>query len=191
MSPKNSIDAENKKKARDDALEFLETLKISDGANSDNGGASKDANDEEVGSQDKGPSARADEDPKSMLKFIDDLTESAKRGSAASEEGDSDARKGDTVKGDDVSATGGGWSWGGLWGQAAALVEQNEQFKSGLGKLKESFDNVRNTEASKSLESRVKTFVSQESINRLGGDLKRSLDTVIDTIAPPIQEHEA
>ncbi|KAJ2507645.1 hypothetical protein GGI11_006295 [Coemansia sp. RSA 2049] len=191
MTPKNSIDAENKKKARDDALEFLETLKISDGANSDNGGASKDANDEEVGSQDKGPSARADEDPKSMLKFIDDLTESAKRGSAASEEGDSDARKGDTAKGDDVSATGGGWSWGGLWGQAAALVEQNEQFKSGLGKLKESFDNVRNTEASKSLESRVKTFVSQESINRLGGDLKRSLDTVIDTIAPPIQEHEA
>ncbi|KAJ2884042.1 hypothetical protein GGI21_001415, partial [Coemansia aciculifera] len=82
MPPKSKAEADSKKKARDDALQFLETLEINDGeeeapnsqpaeaivspteaANADSGGG---------GSDEK-------KDPKSMLKFIDDLTESAKR----------------------------------------------------------------------------------------------------------------
>ncbi|KAJ2554277.1 hypothetical protein EV175_002643 [Coemansia sp. RSA 1933] len=197
MPPKNSIDAGSKKKARDDALEFLETLNISDESKPESTGAAKDGKAEGIDEADKeSPGKAADsEDPKSMLKFIDDLTESAKRRSTSSpEDGNGEAKEGSAGKDEEAAAPaasdGGGWSWGGLWGQAAALVEQNEQLKSGLGRLKESIDTVRNTEASKSLESRVKTFVNQENIHRLGGDLKRSLDTVIDTIAPPIQEHE-
>ncbi|KAJ2400201.1 hypothetical protein GGI23_002183 [Coemansia sp. RSA 2559] len=192
MSPKNSIDAESKKKARDDALEFLETLEISDEPKPDKTSTTKDEGSERAGGQTKDSSGRAagDEDPKSMLKFIDDLTESAKRGSASPKGADEEAKEAETANNEPTPAAGSGWSWGGFWGQAAALVEQNEQLKSGLGRLKESIDTVRNTEASRNLESRVKTFVNQENIHRLGGDLKRSLDTVIDTIAPPIQDHE-
>ncbi|KAJ1904299.1 hypothetical protein LPJ81_002572, partial [Coemansia sp. IMI 209127] len=193
MSPKNSIDAESKKKARDDALEFLETLEISDEPKTDKASTTESEGNERAGGQAKDSSSRAagDEDPKSMLKFIDDLTESAKRGSASPEGTDEEAKEAGTANNEPTpAADSGGWSWGGLWGQATALVEQNEQLKSGLGKLKESIDTVRNTETSRNLESRVKTFVNQENIHRFGGDLKRSLDTVIDTIAPPIQEHE-
>ncbi|KAJ1733595.1 hypothetical protein LPJ61_001487 [Coemansia biformis] len=193
MSPRASTDAGSKKKAHDEALQFLETLEISDeGATGGQGGGSGDPS----GADGEGAGASS-KDAKGMLKFIDDLTESAKRGTSPGGDGGDDAGGGSDGNGSSAKASGekqpeagGGWSWGGIWGQAAALVEQNQQFKSGLGKLKESIDQVRNTEASKSIESRVRTMVAHESIAKLGGDVRRSLNTVIDTIAPPIQEHE-
>ncbi|KAJ1990580.1 hypothetical protein GGI26_001026 [Coemansia sp. RSA 1358] len=189
MSQKNSIDAESKKKARDDALEFLETLKISDDPNAQNNEAAHN-NEDAAAHQDNSASSGKDEDPKSMLKFIDDLTESAKRTNSLPDNGSGETKNGDSANSGVTSNNSSSWSWGGLWGQATALVEQNQQLKSGIGKLKESLDHVRNTEASRSIESRVKTFVNQENISKFSGDLKRSLDTVIDTLAPPIQEHE-
>ncbi|KAJ1645623.1 hypothetical protein J3B02_005374 [Coemansia erecta] len=187
-----SMEADNKKKARDDALQFLETLEITDDAAEAQ--ASETANSKyaanitstavagaDACTSSAEPTEKSKEDPKSMLKFIDDLTESAKRStSPPASEGTKQT----------TQSSGSGWSWGGIWGQATALVEQNAQLKSGLGKLKESIDQVRNTETSKALGSRVKTFVNQENISKLGGELKRGLDTVIDTIAPPIEEHE-
>ncbi|KAJ1941927.1 hypothetical protein EC988_006630, partial [Linderina pennispora] len=170
MPPKNDSDA--KKKARDDALQFLETLEIADEAEAEADAAenasvnAKDAAKESDGEKPK-------EDPKTMLKFIDDLTESAEQPAQPAQ-----------------PAQSGSWSWGGIWGQAAALVEQNAQLKSGIGKLKSSIDQVRSTEASKMIEGRVKTLVNQENITKFSGELKRSLDSVIDTIAPPIQDHE-
>ncbi|KAJ1883488.1 hypothetical protein H4R99_000803 [Coemansia sp. RSA 1722] len=189
MSAKNSVEIGNKKKARDDALQFLETLEITDDATEAQGSENAGSKDADAASKvESGAGAaspelteKGKEDPKSMLKFIDDLTESAKR--STSPPANEDAKQ-------TAQASGGGWSWGGIWGQATALVEQNAQLKSGLGKLKESIDQVRNTETSKALGSRVKTFVNQENISKLGGELKRGLDTVIDTIAPPIEEHE-
>ncbi|KAJ2786381.1 hypothetical protein GGI15_001553 [Coemansia interrupta] len=200
MSAKNSAESDNKKKARDDALQFLETLDITDDASAKESesndaanpatsaagaaGASPSSNPAVVSSEagDKGK-----EDPKNMLKFIDDLTESAKRSTSppANESVSASDKTQETS-----SSSGSGWSWGGIWGQAAALVEQNSQLKSGLGKLKESIDHVRNTNTTKALETRVKTLVNQENISKFGGELKRGLDTVIDTIAPPIEEHE-
>ncbi|KAJ2815246.1 hypothetical protein IWW50_006884, partial [Coemansia erecta] len=183
MPPRTSEDADpNKKKARDAALEFLNEL------GEDNEGAL-----EESASKAEDASANADnsKDAKGMLKFIDDLTESAKRSTSPAADNSSNAHSPAAQPAAPAQASGeGGWSWGGIWGQAAALVEQNSQLKSGLGKLKNSIDHVRNTEASKHLESRVRTLVNQENITKLSGDFKRSLDTVMDTIAPPIPEHE-
>ncbi|KAJ1723880.1 hypothetical protein LPJ53_001789 [Coemansia erecta] len=200
MSAKNSSETDNKKKARDDALQFLETLDITDDA-SEKASESNDATNQassaaamtSTSSTSNTAAASADagdkekEDPKNMLKFIDDLTESAKRSTSppANESVSASDKNQETS-----SSSGGGWSWGGIWGQAAALVEQNSQLKSGLGKLKESIDHVRNTDTTKALETRVKTLVNQENISKFGGELKRGLDTVIDTIAPPIEEHE-
>ncbi|KAI8322265.1 hypothetical protein GQ54DRAFT_297497 [Martensiomyces pterosporus] len=192
MPPKTNVEA--KKKARDDALQFLETLDIND---------DEVQNDEAVDSRADAPAATGaaenaagDEkkDPKSMLKFIDDLTESAKR-SVSPTADEASASTTDSTAAPAAApaaskASSGNWSWGGIWGQATALVEQNAQLKSGLGKLKESIEQVKNTETSKAIGSRVKTLVTQENISKLGGEFKRSLDTVIDTIAPPIQEHE-
>lgn len=185
---------DTKKKARDDALQFLETLEINEdkegnGEETQEKDTAAGGNEEEKGDASKNTTeaeGKNKEDPKSMLKFIDDLTESAKQGSGSPPPQDS--KQG--ASGAAGPPGEGGWSWGGIWGQAAALVEQNSQLKSGLGKLRESIDNVRNAEASKALEGRVRTLVTQENIHKLGGDLKRSLDTVMDTLAPPIQEHE-
>ncbi|KAJ2720600.1 hypothetical protein GGI07_004517 [Coemansia sp. Benny D115] len=224
MSAQGSSGAgvDSKKKARDDALQFLETLDIgADEPQTGDGAGAGDAKAEaeteakarataetgqgavpreQAGGAQQGASGGSDDaagpesgeegrkDAKGMLKFIDDLTESAKRSATASPAVDS-GRGGDESGSAGEAAT--GWSWGGIWGQAAALVEQNAQLKTGLGKLKESLEQVRNAEASKALGSRVKTLVTQENISRIGGDLKRSLDTVIDTIAPPVMEHEA
>ncbi|KAJ1900240.1 hypothetical protein LPJ66_001599 [Kickxella alabastrina] len=195
MSAKNSIELDNKKKARDDALQFLETLDIADDAEETQDTEAANSKDTEENSKsqatagapvESGSGDEGKKNPKSMLKFIDDLTESAKRSSSTS------PAPANEPASEPVSATQntGSWSWGGIWGQATALVEQNAQLKSGLGKLKESIEQVRNTETSKALETRVKTLVNQENISKLGGGLKRSLDTVIDTIAPPIEEHE-
>ncbi|KAJ2416349.1 hypothetical protein GGF41_005514, partial [Coemansia sp. RSA 2531] len=186
MPPKT----DNKKKARDDALQFLETLEINDDEETPNSQpAETTVSSAEVTNADDGGSDEK-KDPKSMLKFIDDLTESAKR--SGSPPADSTAAEPQAAEPapEPVSASGNSWSWGGIWGQAAALVEQNSQLKSGLGKLKESIEQVRQTETSKAIGSRVKTLVNQENFAKLSGDLKRSLDTVIDSIAPPIQEHE-
>ncbi|KAJ2041447.1 hypothetical protein H4S04_006098 [Coemansia sp. S16] len=186
MPPKT----DNKKKARDDALQFLETLEINDDEETPNSQpAETTVSSAEVTNADDGGSDEK-KDPKSMLKFIDDLTESAKR--SGSPPADSTAAEPQPAESapEPVSASGNSWSWGGIWGQAAALVEQNSQLKSGLGKLKESIEQVRQTETSKAIGSRVKTLVNQENFAKLSGDLKRSLDTVIDSIAPPIQEHE-
>ncbi|KAJ2747375.1 hypothetical protein GGI20_000513 [Coemansia sp. BCRC 34301] len=190
MPPKVATQVNSKKKAREDALQFLETLEIhnDDEEHAPNSQAAEAiVSSAEATTVDDG-SSNEKKDPKSMLKFIDDLTESAKR--SASPPADS-ATEAQTVAAAEGSAPGSSsWSWGGIWGQAAALVEQNSQLKSGLGKLKESIDHVRQTEASKVIGSRVKTLVNQENFAKLSGDLKRSLDTVIDSIAPPIQEHE-
>ncbi|KAJ2871895.1 hypothetical protein GGH93_004457 [Coemansia aciculifera] len=193
MPPKT----DNKKKARDDALQFLETLEINDDEETPNSQpAETTVSSAEATNADDGGSDEK-KDPKSMLKFIDDLTESAKR--SASPPADNSAAEAQTAAPAAAaapapaaagSAPGNSWSWGGIWGQAAALVEQNSQLKSGLGKLKESIEQVRQTETSKAIGSRVKTLVNQENFAKLSGDLKRSLDTVIDSIAPPIQEHE-
>ncbi|KAJ2779922.1 hypothetical protein H4R18_003737 [Coemansia javaensis] len=185
MTPRASIDAGSKKKAHDEALQFLETLEISDE------GPAAPAT---IDGKGAGGNDADGKDAKGMLKFIDDLTESAKRsaspssGAATTEAATEAETKAAASTGG--GGSGGGWSWGGIWGQAAALVEQNQQLKSGLGKLKESIDQVRNTEATRSIESRVRTMVNHESIAKLGGDVRRSLTTVMDTIAPPIQEHE-
>ncbi|KAJ2375096.1 hypothetical protein IW150_002737, partial [Coemansia sp. RSA 2607] len=203
MSAKNSTEADNKKKARDDALQFLETLDITDDGN-EKASESNDAVNQAASTAAPPTGARLSsstaaattdtsdkekEDPKNMLKFIDDLTESAKR-STSPPANETVSVSDKTQETSSSGGSGGGWSWGGIWGQAAALVEQNSQLKSGLGKLKESIDHVRNTDATKALETRVKTLVNQENISKFGGELKRGLDTVIDTIAPPIEEHE-
>ncbi|KAJ2003841.1 hypothetical protein GGI04_002827 [Coemansia thaxteri] len=184
MAPKPSDKDGSKKKARDDALQFLETLEINDGEEAQGTSPSEQAADrvESASAAEDGSGNSEKKDPKSMLKFIDELTETAKR--SASPVGEAQEAAASSV------AASNSWSWGGIWGQAAALVEQNAQLKSGLGMLKESIEQVRQTEASKAIGSRVKTLVNQENLAKLGGDLKRSLDTVIDTIAPPIQEHE-
>ncbi|KAJ2492566.1 hypothetical protein IWW37_001321 [Coemansia sp. RSA 2050] len=185
MPPKT----DSKKKARDDALQFLETLEINDDeetVNSQPAEATASSAEVAANADDGGGDEK---DPKSMLKFIDDLTESAKRSaSPPADNSTSEPPSAEAVAAS--SAPGNSWSWGGIWGQAAALVEQNSQLKSGLGKLKESIEQVRQTEASKAIGSRVKTLVNQENFAKLSGDLKRSLDTVIDSIAPPILEHE-
>ncbi|KAJ1937291.1 hypothetical protein FBU59_004794 [Linderina macrospora] len=170
MPPKNNTDA--KKKARDDALQFLETLEIADEAEAETE-TTENAPANASDAAKEGGAEKSTEDPKSMLKFIDDLTESTEKSAQPSQ-----------------PAQTGNWSWGGLWGQATALVEQNAQLKSGIGKLKSSIDQVRSTEASKMIEGRVKTLVNQENISKFSGELKRSLDTVMDTLAPPIQDHE-
>ncbi|KAJ2317400.1 hypothetical protein GGI00_006788, partial [Coemansia sp. RSA 2681] len=190
MPPKTSAEADSKKKARDDALQFLETLEINDDEAAPNSQpAEAIVSSAEVTGADDGGSGEK-KDPKSMLKFIDDLTESAKRSASPPADSATEAHAAAATAAVESSAPGNSWSWGGIWGQAAALVEQNSQLKSGLGKLKESIDHVRQTEASKAIGSRVKTLVNQENFAKLSGDLKRSLDTVIDSIAPPIQEHE-
>ncbi|KAJ2031765.1 hypothetical protein IWW57_000558, partial [Coemansia sp. S610] len=75
MPPKT----DNKKKARDDALQFLETLEINDDEDTANSlPAETTASSAEVTNADDGGGDEK-KDPKSMLKFIDDLTESAKR----------------------------------------------------------------------------------------------------------------
>ncbi|KAJ2507232.1 hypothetical protein IWW47_001195 [Coemansia sp. RSA 2052] len=197
MPPKTSAEADSKKKARDDALQFLETLEINDDEAASNSQPAEAivSSAEGTGADDGGSGEK--KDPKSMLKFIDDLTESAKRSASPPADSATEAHAAAATAATaaaaaavESSAPGNSWSWGGIWGQAAALVEQNSQLKSGLGKLKESIDHVRQTEASKAIGSRVKTLVNQENFAKLSGDLKRSLDTVIDSIAPPIQEHE-
>ncbi|KAJ2414883.1 hypothetical protein GGI10_002070 [Coemansia sp. RSA 2530] len=181
---------DNKKKARDDALQFLETLEINDDEDTANSlPAETTASSAEVTNADDGGGDEK-KDPKSMLKFIDDLTESAKRSASPLADNSTSEPVATEAEAAASSAPGNSWSWGGIWGQAAALVEQNSQLKSGLGKLKESIEQVRQTEASKAIGSRVKTLVNQENFAKLSGDLKRSLDTVIDSIAPPILEHE-
>ncbi|KAJ2161891.1 hypothetical protein GGF46_001082 [Coemansia sp. RSA 552] len=183
MSAKPSVEMEDKKKARDDALKFLETL-----GDDDDGSDSGEGKQQQLQQQpQKEPGAEKEgKDAKGMLKFIDDLTESAKR-SASPGGGEGTAPVHEQQPQEQPV---GGWSWGGIWGQATALVEQNQQLKSGLGRLKESIDHVRNTDASKNIESRMRTLVTQENISRIGGDFKRGLGSVIDTIAPPIPEHE-
>ncbi|KAJ2799792.1 hypothetical protein H4R20_004296 [Coemansia guatemalensis] len=196
MSPKPSSETDSKKKARDDALQFLETLEINDEENAQGDGAAKPQDAVGADSAVEGDSGGNDEnkDAKGMLKFIDDLTESAKRSTSPGAGEDGSAGTGAQAAGTEQSkpaeASGGGWSWGGIWGQAAALVEHNAQLKSGLGRLKDSLEHVRNTDTTRNIESRVRTLVNQENISKFSGDFKRSLDTVIDTIAPPIQEHE-
>ncbi|KAJ2796031.1 hypothetical protein H4S07_006330, partial [Coemansia furcata] len=184
MPPKS----DDKKKARDDALQFLETLEINEDEETPNSQAAEaTVSSAEVANAEEGVSDEK-KDPKSMLKFIDDLTESAKR--SGSPPADTNVAEPQATVAAADGAPGNSWSWGGIWGQAAALVEQNSQLKSGLGKIKESIEQVRQTETSKAIGSRVKTLVNQENFAKLSGDLKRSLDTVIDSIAPPIQEHE-
>ncbi|KAJ2662185.1 hypothetical protein IW148_003074 [Coemansia sp. RSA 1199] len=182
MPPKTNEDTDHKKKARDAALEFLNEL----------GEDSESALEESASkAEDATANSENSKDAKGMLKFIDDLTESAKRSTSPAADSSNNANApAEQPSASAQASADGGWSWGGIWGQAAALVEQNSQLKSGLGKLKNSIDHVRNTEASKNLESRVRTIVNQENITKLSGDFKRSLDTVIDTIAPPIPEHE-
>ncbi|PIA14312.1 hypothetical protein COEREDRAFT_82833 [Coemansia reversa NRRL 1564] len=197
MSSKPNSEADSKKKARDDALQFLETLEINDEENAQGDEVPKPKDAVSADSASKGDTSSTSEnkDAKGMLRFIDDLTESAKRSTSPSAGEDAGADK-DTQATTDLSqskqtdAGSGGWSWGGIWGQAAALVEHNAQLKSGLGRLKDSLEHVRNTDTSRNIESRMRTLVNQENISKFGGEFKRSLDTVIDTIAPPIQEHE-
>ncbi|KAJ2616931.1 hypothetical protein H4S08_000529 [Coemansia sp. RSA 1365] len=197
MSSKPSSESDSKKKARDDALQFLETLEINDEENAQGDEVPKSKDGVSADSADKDDTSNTGEnkDAKGMLKFIDDLTESAKRSTSPNASENSSADKGaqattDSSQSKQADAGNGGWSWGGIWGQAAALVEHNAQLKSGLGRLKDSLEHVRNTDASRNIESRVRTLVNQENISKFGGEFKRSLDTVIDTIAPPIQEHE-
>ncbi|KAJ1962493.1 hypothetical protein GGI12_002623, partial [Dipsacomyces acuminosporus] len=126
MPPKTN--AEAKKKARDDALQFLETLDINDDEAA--------GNDEALDSKADAPEAAAaaapadstsaggdgKKDPKSMLKFIDDLTESAKRSvSPGNDEADNSAATADSSAVAAARPSSNSWSWGGIWGQATAL----------------------------------------------------------------------
>ncbi|GAN04399.1 conserved hypothetical protein [Mucor ambiguus] len=80
----------------------------------------------------------------------------------------------------------GGWkSWGNsFWSQASAAVKTTtEQINR----------SVASDSATKLLESRVKTLqnlVNKENIEKLGTGLKNLTTTLLETVAPPISEHE-
>lgn len=82
---------------------------------------------------------------------------------------------------------GGGWkSWGNsFWSQASAAVKTTtEQINRSVAS---------SDSATKLLESRVKTLqnlVNKENIEKLGTGLKNLTTTLLETVAPPISEHE-
>lgn len=84
-----------------------------------------------------------------------------------------------------TASTDGGWkSWGNsFWNQASAAVKTTtEQINRSVG-----------NDPAKLLESRVKSlqnYVNKENIEKLGTGLKNLTTTLLETVAPPISEHE-
>ncbi|PWA03700.1 hypothetical protein BB558_000118 [Smittium angustum] len=103
------------------------------------------------------------------------------------------------------------WSWGGLWGQAASVIADNsEPLKSGLSKfVGESISVVQNeiSKTAKAFDNSsenvkqdndgmtidestgqpiMRDFVSKANFKKFGSNIRKTFETVIDTIAPPI-----
>ncbi|KAI8970459.1 hypothetical protein BDF20DRAFT_891450 [Mycotypha africana] len=82
-----------------------------------------------------------------------------------------------------TNGSGGGWrSWGSsIWSQASAAVKQTTDQLN------------RSVASSELLESRVKqiqNLVNKENIEKLGTGIKQLTVTLLETVAPPIAEHE-
>ncbi|KAI8139382.1 hypothetical protein BJV82DRAFT_627046 [Fennellomyces sp. T-0311] len=83
------------------------------------------------------------------------------------------------------TSSGGGWmAWGNsLWNQASEAV------KSTTEQINRSVDSP----AAKLLEDRVKHlqgYVNKENLGKLGSELRNLTTTILETVAPPISEHE-
>ncbi|KAJ1672432.1 hypothetical protein EV182_007191, partial [Spiromyces aspiralis] len=203
-------------KARDDVLQFLDTLELTDQppqqqqqqeavggdraaqtvnsppsaspAPASNSGRDSAA---AVGGDSGEQPRRERADPKEVLNFLDKITENARKSTSSGRDAAAGAlQQAETSpqksSGSDSSSA---WSWGNIWGQATALVEQNTAFT----KIKSSIDTLSSEEGRKRLESQVRGFVADKDkaqfINKLGGDIKKSLGTVMEHLAPPIPEH--
>ncbi|KAG2200157.1 hypothetical protein INT47_012438 [Mucor saturninus] len=182
-------DKTENKSSLSEAEEFLESLNLPDSQNheTDESGAG-------------GPA-----DPNDIMSFLDEISnypteetaiekkepvtnstpqQATKPVTASSSE--PKEQKTDTLTPQEQENNDNGWkSWGNsFWSQASAAVKTTtDQINRSVG----------SDSASKLLESRVKTLqnlVNKENIEKLGTGLKNLTTTFLETVAPPISEHE-
>ncbi|CAO3678472.1 unnamed protein product [Rhizopus microsporus] len=162
MSENNK--SENKS-SLSEAEKFLESLNLPDS---------------NVQETDVNSSAATTADPKDIMSFLNEISNYPPAINPKEEN-----KKKDTNQTNDTSTN--SWmSWGNsFWNQASAAVKSTtDQINKSVGGSEV---------ATKLLEDRVKTLqslVNKENIEKLGTGLKNLTTTILETVAPPISEHE-
>ncbi|KAG1052006.1 hypothetical protein G6F43_005829 [Rhizopus delemar] len=168
-----NISVENKN-SLSEAEKFLESLNLTN----------SDTQQTEVDST-NGPAT----DPNEIMSFLDEISKYPPTTDKEQNEKETVIEeKKDTPKSETQQEAGGsGWmSWGNsFWNQASAAV------KTTTDQINRSV--AGSDAATKILETRVKdlqNLVNKENIERLGTGLKSLTNTILETVAPPISEHE-
>ncbi|KAG0199198.1 hypothetical protein BGX28_007468 [Mortierella sp. GBA30] len=207
--------------SKDDVLQFLDSLDTTDvavaSANSTSASNDGTAARGRTASSTCGTTVGAsadNQDEQSVLDFLDEITQSASTPTPAASGADAKATppnsQGKSSLYDSTAALPSRYlqqqqqqqqqpqqqhqadsrsSWlGSLWSTASEAVKTTQTA------VQSSVKATMESQATKSLEERVKGFVNAENIGKIGHDLKSltlsSMTTVLDVIAPPIAEHE-
>ncbi|KAJ1986477.1 hypothetical protein H4R33_003336 [Dimargaris cristalligena] len=158
-------------------------------------------------------------DHQDMLKFIDDLTESAQnslnasptppttsqippptpaRPAAATTTTTSNPSTSTTVttQADPPAAAEPSWSWNGLWNSTSHIVKSqvnmasnNNYVQSTYSAAKGTLDTVRASEHHRHINHHIGALNLGERLGRIGTNLRSSVNSVIDTIAPPLEDN--
>ncbi|KAJ1909442.1 hypothetical protein IWQ60_011168 [Tieghemiomyces parasiticus] len=156
--------------------------------------------------------ATAQHDSKSMHKFIDDLTASARNSldvpsphsptrsnPTAAAASPATPRSGPT---DDSAQTKPpadthNWSWNSLWNTTSHLVKTQVQaaashnaVQSTYNTMRGALDQARAAEPHRHLDTHVRNLDLQGRLAKLSHSLRGSVNSVMDTLAPPISPHE-
>ncbi|KAF7731944.1 Gamma-tubulin complex component 4 [Apophysomyces ossiformis] len=170
----NTIDA-NGSNSLSEAERFLESLDLPDAQPSETGESTK-------------PTGSTD--PNDIMSFLDEISKypaeeqrKEPQNVGSTEKPSAKEKASGNNSGDSGSNSGvGGWmSWGNsLWSQASAAV-------------KTTTEQITSDSATRMLEDRVKHLqglVNKEHIEKLGNELRNLTATILETVAPPISEHE-
>ncbi|KAI9273079.1 hypothetical protein BDA99DRAFT_283695 [Phascolomyces articulosus] len=164
-----------------EAEKFLESLNLGDAQPNESGNTNTNA-----------PSST---DHKDIMSFLDEISQypndeqtekSKEKAPATTTQAETSSTSHTTgQQQQDSTASGGGWmAWGNsLWNQASEAV------KSTTEQLNRSVESP----AAKLLEDRVKNlqgYVNKENLGKLGSELRNLTHTILETVAPPISEHE-
>ncbi|KAI8866646.1 hypothetical protein GQ42DRAFT_165365 [Ramicandelaber brevisporus] len=199
------------KTTRDDVLSFLDSLALEDGAPAAATGAATDSatttttttttttaeiaaspSDSKPAEQTRtstSTSPRASSaEARAFLQFLDDLgsnekpaeTQSPPAPTLPARSKPAAAAAPAPTPASSSKQSSGGWNWSGFLSQAASAVKDVAQSTGGT------LDNIR-----RESEKRARDFAKPETLAKIGSDLRKGVSTIIDTIAPPIPEHES
>ncbi|KAI7905243.1 maintenance of telomere capping protein 1 [Cokeromyces recurvatus] len=169
MTDNTTTKETNNKSSLSEAEKFLESLNLPD-------------------SQTQASNETTETDPNDIMSFLDEISNYPTEDTTSEEKlNEDDVKKGEdmttkknSIENQHQNEGGGGWkAWStSFWSQASAAVDQLNQSSA----------------AKKILESQVKksiqNLMNKENIEKLGTGLKQLTTTLLETVAPPISEHE-